>query len=707
MQSKIPTIKLKDIPGIGEKTANRFIEHFGTEENAIEAIIDADIASISLIEGVGYKYAIALINEVNSKIQGVSTYSFLKTNEAIGIYEKLLDIIKSFAHTNYAKDKIHTFFPYPVTYKDKIKKRQEYIYKYIEHVDVLRTNKEFIKLLGEVKPFNNKIKNIKIRDRAIITSESKKLEKIKELFGEYIDIHFISNLSEVVDIARGYSHVLATDDDLFSYDLPEDIELEIINDLETCELWKVIPENEINIVAHNLKVIENSIELTEIIRSSGMIFLETLKPEILQKLKITISALNSDGDIKSTIDPEIDRLTHIFNNIDSAIDSVVVLTNAQLIDHLKEHQLTLNGHEMIKMIQEGTELKSLLENQLYTNYIDIINQTKKNICEVLSLQKKEILVLDILFPSSISYPIEIDKNQLTLFKNQLKERIDKLKMQHKREVAHSLVESKDTISLLIKEVLSFDIGFTISCFAAAHNLTLPNFIEESGIGFEKAENLFIKSRHGSVVPINYEIGVSSFNFTEQNNKIVLLSGVNSGGKTSLLELVAQCIILAHMGFPVPAKKMEIGLTEGLYYFGKSKGTLDAGAFETTLIDFSMVSNDSNKVVLVDELESITEPGASAKIIAGILEMLAENESSLAIFVSHLSDLILENTVSDMIRVDGIEASGLDANLNLIVDRTPRYNYTARSTPELIVERLLRKTTGTEFEFYKKLKSKFN
>ena len=189
------------------------------------------------------------------------------------------------------------------------------------------------------------------------------------------------------------------------------------------------------------------------------------------------------------------------------------------------------------------------------------------------------------------------------------------------------------------------------------------------------------------------------------NRVVLLSGVNSGGKTSLLELLAQCVVLGHMGFPVPAMKLELGPVEEFYYFGKSKGTLDAGAFETTLKQFSVLSEASGKLVLADELESITEPGASARIIAGILEYLARSEESLGIFVSHLSELILENTETE-IRVDGIEAEGLDSSLELIVNRNPIYNRVARSTPELIVERLLRKTTGKEQEFYAHLKNKF-
>jgi len=60
-----------------------------------------------------------------------------------------------------------------------------------------------------------------------------------------------------------------------------------------------------------------------------------------------------------------------------------------------------------------------------------------------------------------------------------------------------------------------------------------------------------------------------------------------------------------------------------------------------------------------------------------------------------------------VRVDGIEASGLDEKSNLIVLRTPRYNYLARSTPELILDRLVRTArVGREREFYAKLLAKF-
>ena len=85
--------------------------------------------------------------------------------------------------------------------------------------------------------------------------------------------------------------------------------------------------------------------------------------------------------------------------------------------------------------------------------------------------------------------------------------------------------------------------------------------------------------------------------------------------------------------------------------------------------------------------------------------MVECKGAIGVFVSHLAELILENTTAS-IRVDGIEASGLDDELNLIVERSPRINYFAKSTPQLIVERLSKISTGAEREFYEMLLEKF-
>ena len=57
-------------------------------------------------------------------------------------------------------------------------------------------------------------------------------------------------------------------------------------------------------------------------------------------------------------------------------------------------------------------------------------------------------------------------------------------------------------------------------------------------------------------------------------------------------------------------------------------------------------------------------------------------------------------------MDGIEAQGLDENYNLIVDRTPRMDYFAKSTPELILRRMYEKSDGKLKNIYLQMLEKF-
>ena len=173
----------------------------------------------------------------------------------------------------------------------------------------------------------------------------------------------------------------------------------------------------------------------------------------------------------------------------------------------------------------------------------------------------------------------------------------------------------------------------------------------------------------------------------------MLTGANSGGKTTMLELLAHCSILSHMGLPVPAESAKVGRIESLHVLAKAGGTQSAGALEQTLLQLAnVVSNNDSKLILADELEAITEPGAGARIIAGMLEAAENHDGTCMLLVTHLAPAIIEASGKEL-RTDGIEASGLDENLELIVDRTPKRNYLAKSTPELIVRRLVERSNG--------------
>ena len=211
-----------------------------------------------------------------------------------------------------------------------------------------------------------------------------------------------------------------------------------------------------------------------------------------------------------------------------------------------------------------------------------------------------------------------------------------------------------------------------------------------------------------VESVSYSIGeVGKLSNQVKGERIVLLSGANSGGKTTLLVAIAVIVILAQMGLPVPCSEAYIGGFRELHYYRKSTGHVNAGAFESTLRMLSrMIMSKDSRLVLADEMESISEPGASARVIAAFLDLLGRSSDSVGIFVTHLAQEIQKYCRKE-IRIDGIEARGLSDDLELIVNRTPQYYKFAKSTPELIVQRLQRISNDSEKEIYSYILDAFN
>ncbi len=212
----------------------------------------------------------------------------------------------------------------------------------------------------------------------------------------------------------------------------------------------------------------------------------------------------------------------------------------------------------------------------------------------------------------------------------------------------------------------------------------PEF-KEGIITFTKGRNLFLKDPQ----PVSYIIGNGSLEGFRSKERVVVLTGANSGGKTSLLHLIVQIQLLAQMGLPVPAEAATLDIVDEIHFFKRKRSIHGAGTFESILKNFtSALTGEGRKLILVDEFEAITEPGAAIKMLSAFLKIANERGYYVAV-VSHMA----ENLKLDFVRVDGIEASGLDERLELIVDRQPKFGVIGRSTPELIVERVYKLSKG--------------
>ena len=98
---------------------------------------------------------------------------------------------------------------------------------------------------------------------------------------------------------------------------------------------------------------------------------------------------------------------------------------------------------------------------------------------------------------------------------------------------------------------------------------------DHGISVKSGRHLLID---GVADPVDYGMGECAGK--DDNQSVALLTGANSGGKTTMLELLAHCTILAHMGLPVPAQSAKVVRIESIPVLEKAGCTQSAGALDS-------------------------------------------------------------------------------------------------------------------------------
>jgi hypothetical protein len=268
-----------------------------------------------------------------------------------------------------------------------------------------------------------------------------------------------------------------------------------------------------------------------------------------------------------------------------------------------------------------------------------------------------------------------------------------------RRLRGRIAENRDAIDAAGEEVSDLAFNLSLARFAAAFDLTRPSF-RENGFAVRNARNVSIEAGDEDVQPVTYAVGDHELPGESESadsdspsadptppagDRVSVLTGANSGGKTTLLETLCQVALLAQMGLPVPAERAEVSISEDIV-FHRRHASFNAGVLESTLRSIvPPLTEGSDTLMLVDEFEAITEPGSAADLLHGLVRLTVDR-GALGVFVTHLADDL--KPLPEKARKDGIFAEGLDDDLELEVDYQPRFGTVGKSTPEFIVSRLL-------------------
>ncbi|NEU55374.1 helix-hairpin-helix domain-containing protein [Halorussus sp. MSC15.2] len=684
-------MELEAIPGVGSKTATALSE-LDDPERALRTGDVAELASApGITEGRAAAIARGAIRERHDDPGG-----FLATDRAKELYRDALGLLKDRTVTSYGEKRLETLYP------SGVESRIEEVREFAERALERDPDPEVLDALADVEPLAEP-RDVSVRDRCLATADAERYSEAQRAIPE-LTVEVVEDARDLADLARGYSTVIALDEAFAGVAVDGDVRVEP-DALERPA--EVVPERVLAFYASNRECLQAA---ARVHRAAGID-----PPLDLEALESALERVDSEGTVVG--DDELDRLARAIDDLDAAVSTAESVANDALRTAIEEQDVTVEGSDLLSLVEQGAGVDSLLSRELSDEHAEAVAQAREELIESLDLDSGEAEVARRAFPEEPTFPVERDEEVVTRLREDLQAAKDRRAARRKRELAADLADRRDDAERLVRTALELDVELAIARFAADFDCVMPEFDSEPsesgdstrssssrgacGFDISGGRSPLLDVAFEAVEPVDYDV-----------SGVALLSGVNSGGKTSTLDLVALVTILAHMGLPVPAESVRIQRFGELHYHAKTQGTLDAGAFEATLREFAGLatggtrtsSKDAdaggNRLVLVDELESITEPGASAKIIAGILEELRGRDVT-GVFVSHLAAEIREMADYD-VSVDGIEAQGLEDG-ELVVNRSPVKNHLARSTPELIVEKLAGDSSG---EFYDRLLEKF-
>jgi len=204
---------------------------------------------------------------------------------------------------------------------------------------------------------------------------------------------------------------------------------------------------------------------------------------------------------------------------------------------------------------------------------------------------------------------------------------------------------------LSQKIAEIDVALSSAKVAEKYNYTRPKITNNK---------LKIKDLRHPLIEINQENGIyvpNDIDFNDYDG--MLLYGINSSGKSSLMKSVGIAVILAQAGFFVPCTKMEFSLYDSIFTRIISKDNLQKG-LSTFAVEMMELKNifkraTSNSLILGDEISHGTETLSALSIVAASVIKLAKLKSNF-IFATHLHQLV---SLDDITKLKNIVAKHLE------------------------------------------------
>ncbi len=191
--------------------------------------------------------------------------------------------------------------------------------------------------------------------------------------------------------------------------------------------------------------------------------------------------------------------------------------------------------------------------------------------------------------------------------------------------------SRNTLRRILFHIYHIDVYISVAKVARVHNFVFPEAMDRElhTVYLEDVYHPQVKNAVGNTLSIT------------PDNNIIFLTGANMAGKSTFMKSLGIAMFLAHIGFPVAAKKMSFSVRDGIYTTINLSDNLSTGSshFYAEVLRIKKVAQElgvsKNLFIIFDELFRGTNVKDACEATIAITEAFAARKNCMFVVSTHI------------------------------------------------------------------------
>ncbi len=319
------------------------------------------------------------------------------------------------------------------------------------------------------------------------------------------------------------------------------------------------------------------------------------------------SVIRDGGFIKSGFNPDLDALMRSFEDIRAWING------------LEEKEREATG---IKTLRVGF-------NKVFGYYFQVSNGMKDQVPE--HYIRKQTLTQGERFITP-----ELKEKETILLTGEDKQ--SKLEISLYHTIVNTIKQFIPDLQKLARIVAQLDSLQSFASVSQKYNYTRPTFVDAQELSLNIVNGrhpVLEKSSGVQVIP-------NSLEMSKEENRVILITGPNMAGKSTLMRQVALTVVMAQIGCFVPADSLSMSIVDKLFTRIGALDNLYSGqsTFMVEMLESASILHNATQqsLIILDELGRGTSTYDGMSIAGAITEHIHNDIGARTFFATHYHEL---------------------------------------------------------------------